>query len=236
MLWIHGIAQWLHFFFTSRYLSARHTRKGCQVPQSTYEGQHVHCIYCWSPSEFCICGWADRIVNQLPVHIFMHHKEASRRSNSAHLLMMSLKNVRLDMHGVKHQPTQWPSDSTPRPLCVLFPSEDATELTPNDRGNFDRLIVLDGNWRQAKKAANRIAKACQPIFKTLPLKAPSEFRLRQQSDVGRLSSFEATARALSILENITYEERMMPLFRAHVRVTMEARSRRGWHRQNSQST
>ena len=166
----------------------------------------------------------------------MHHKEASRRSNSAHLLMLALQNVRLDMHGVQHQPTQWPSEATTRPLCVLFPSEDATELTPDDRGSFDRLIVLDGNWRQAKKAANRIAKACQPIFKTLPTKAPSEFRLRKQSDVGRLSTYEATTRALSILEDIAYEARMMPLFRAHVHVTMEARSRRGWYRQNRQST
>jgi DTW domain-containing protein YfiP len=150
--------------------------------------------------------------------------------------MMSLRNVRLNMHGVQHQPTQWPTEVTSRPLCVLFPSEDATELTVDDQGTFDRLIVLDGNWRQAKKAANRIAKACQPVFKTLPKEAPSEFRLRKQSEAGRLSTFEATARALSILESPSYEERMMPLFRAHVSVTMEARSRRGWHQQKNQNT
>ena len=149
---------------------------------------------------------------------------------------MSLKNVRLDMHGVQHKPTQWPTEDTSRSLCVLFPSDDATELTVDERGTFDRLIVLDGNWRQAKKAANRIAKACQPVFKTLPKEAPSEFRLRKQSEAGRLSTYEATARALSILEDPNYEARMMPLFRAHVSVTMEARSRRGWQHQKKPNT
>ena len=177
--------------------------------------------------EFCICGFADPIDNQLPVQIFMHHKEASRRSNSAHLLLLSLKNSHIDMHGVQNQPTVWPTDTHSRPLCVLFPSDDATELHADDRGTFERLIVLDGNWRQAKKAANRIAKACQPVFKVLPKKQPSEFKLRQQSKIGRLSTYEATARALAILENEQYDERMMPLFRAHVSVTLAARSRRG---------
>ena len=146
---------------------------------------------------------------------------------------MALENVSLKMHGVKNKPTDWPTQQDERSLCVLFPSEDATELTAQDRGTFDRLIVLDGNWRQAKKAANRIQKACNPIFKTLPREGPSEFRLRKQSEAGRLSTYEATARALSILDGQRYTERMMPLFRAHVNVTMEARTRRGSHHRSA---
>ena len=169
----------------------------------------------------------------MPVHIYMHHKEASRRSNSAHLLKLALTDVVVDMHGVPDKPTRWPSNSTKLPICVLFPNEEATELRPEDVDKFGRLVILDGNWRQAKKAANRIAQACAPVFKTLPIGLPSEFKLRKQSDVHRLSTYEAAARALSILEEVDPLPRMMPLFHAHVDVTLNARSRRNWAKRNA---
>ena len=178
--------------------------------------------------EDCICKWAAPVNNRILVQIFMHHKEASRRSNSAHLLTLNLERVKLEMHGAPNQPTRWPKAADARRLCVLFPYEGASVLTKNDSKRFDQLVVLDGNWRQAKKAANRIAKACNPVFKTLPTGEPSEFKLRKQSEKSRLSTYEATVRALSILEDNDFREQMMPLFHAHVRVTLNARSRRNW--------
>ncbi len=157
----------------------------------------------------------------------MHHKEWSRRSNSAHLLALSLAQVTLHTHGAPNQPTAWPKPKQNERLCVLFPSEEAAPLTPADAQDLSQLIVLDGNWRQAKKAANRIKKLVNPIFRTIPYNGPSEFMLRTQSTEDRLSTYEAVARALSILEDPSYLDPMMTLFRAHVSVTLTERSRRG---------
>ncbi|KAJ3282459.1 DTW domain-containing protein 1 [Borealophlyctis nickersoniae] len=38
----------------------------------------------------------------------------------------------------------------PERILLLFPSEKAVPLEKIDRSSFDRLIVLDGTWRQAK--------------------------------------------------------------------------------------
>ena len=187
----------------------------------------LHCLHCWSPLNLCICSLAAPIKNRLPVQVFMHHKEASRKSNSSHLLKLTLSDIDIQMHGVKNRPTAWPSKSDESPICVLFPTENAKELSSDDQNRFSRLVLLDGNWRQAKKASNRIAKYCHPEFRRLPKTMPSEFRLRKQSAHDRLSTYEAAVRALMILENPNYGPLMLPLFRAHVEVTMEARSRRG---------
>ena len=194
---------------------------------------HLHCVQCWSPMAHCICLHACEISNTLPVQVFIHHKELSRRSNSTHLLKLLLKAVSFEVHGAPNQPTQWPDASLQERLCVLFPSDEAKPLSANDAGQFDRLIIVDGNWRQAKKASNRLKKIVNPCFRTIPFNAPSEFKLRTQSAEERLSTFEATARALSILESPAYWDQMMPIFRAHVEVTMEQRSRRGAPRQKN---
>ena len=194
---------------------------------STRMNDHLHCVACWSPMVSCICSVARPVTNRMPVVVYMHHKEWSRRSNSAHLLGLSLKNVQFHTHGAQNQPTAWPKPTEAERLCVLFPSEEATPLTKADAEELSQLIVLDGNWRQAKKAANRIKKLVNPIFRTIPYDRPSEFMLRTQSAEDRLSTYEAVARALSILENPSYLDPMMALFRAHVSVTLTERSRRG---------
>ncbi len=203
------------------------------TPIYDWNTPHVHCVHCWSPMPHCICSAACAIPNQLPVQVFIHHKELSRRSNSTHLLKLLLAQVSFEVHGAPNQPTRWPDPESEERLCVLFPSDDAVPLSAADRSQFDKLIIVDGNWRQAKKASNRLQKIVSPAFRTIPFKAPSEFKLRTQSAQDRLSTFEATARALSILESSTYWDMMMPIFRDHVDVTMEQRLRRGAPRQKN---
>lgn len=203
------------------------------TPVNDWNTPHLHCVRCWSPMSHCICAAACAIANTLPVQVFIHHKELSRRSNSTHLLRLLLDQVTFEVHGAPNQPTRWPDPASKERLCVLFPTDDALPLSEADRGQFDRLIIVDGNWRQAKKASNRLHKIAAPTFRTIPFAEPSEFKLRTQSADDRLSSFEATARALSILESKTYWDKMMPIFRAHVDVTMEQRSRRGAPRQKN---
>ena len=211
------------------------TKKGglYMTPIYDWTTPHLHCVHCWSPIPHCICDAACRIPNELPVQVFIHHKELSRRSNSTHLLRLLLDQVSFEVHGAPNQPTRWPDPASKERLCVLFPSDQAEPLSATDRGKFDRLIIVDGNWRQAKKASNRLHRIVSPVFRTIPFNEPSEFKLRTQSAQHRLSSFEATARALSILECKTYWDKMMPIFRAHVAVTMEQRSRRGAPRQKN---
>ncbi|MGB0647533.1 MAG: DTW domain-containing protein [Bradymonadia bacterium] len=217
---IHSGVDWLHTLWCFCLSQS-------EFEKMTRTATHLHCLYCWSPSSHCICDLAHPIENLMPVKIYIHHKELSRRSNSSHLLKLALKNVSFEVHGAPNHTTNWPSAAKAQRSCVLFPSDDAQPLTVQDREQFDQLIIVDGNWRQAKKAANRLKKLPCPHFRTLPFQTPSEFKLRTQSALDRLSTFESVARAMAILEDPNPWELMMPIFRAHVSVTMEQRSRRG---------
>jgi len=73
------------------------------------------------------------------------------------------------------------------------------------------LVVPDGNWKQASRAVDRDPAAIGAEKVTLPPGPPSRYRLRRLPHPGALSTFEAIARALAILEYPEIEE---PLMRA----------------------
>jgi|1048.fasta_scaffold110035_1 DTW domain-containing protein YfiP len=43
-------------------------------------------------------------------------------------------------------------------LVLLFPSKDAVPLSSMDKNSFDKLIVIDGTWKQAKGMVSRLPK------------------------------------------------------------------------------
>ena len=107
---------------------------------------------------------------------------------------------------------------------VLFPSEDACPL---DKLPFTvyptNLIIPDGNWGQARRMLRR-----EPILEgllrvKLPKGPPSQFRLRRQKQPHHLSTFEAVARSLGILEGPGVEAYLERIFRIMVERTLWSR-------------
>ncbi|HSO36992.1 MAG TPA: tRNA-uridine aminocarboxypropyltransferase, partial [Labilithrix sp.] len=116
-----------------------------------------------------------------------------------------------------------------RPL-FLFPHEDAVPLAslatvPGD----DRpvtLIVPDGNWRQASKVRNRVAGLRAVPCVSLPVGAPSIYRLRSEAHPFGLATLEAIARSLRLLEGDAgpeIEEALLHVFRVMVERTLWSR-------------
>ena len=87
------------------------------------------------------------------------------------------------------------------------------------------LVVPDGTWRQAQRMRRRVAGLSDVPCAFVTRAAPSAYRLRRTADDSRLSTMEAIAEALGLLEGAqgpATRERLLEIFQV-----MVARSLRG---------
>jgi DTW domain-containing protein YfiP len=156
-------------------------------------------------SVLCICDLIPRLETRTRLTVLMHWREAKSTSNSGRLAALSLPNSEVLVRGsVAHE--KFDASGVLRPeyqAVVLFPREGAVELTPALAASYGKpvhLIVPDGTWRQARKSCQRVPEfADLPCVKLGP-GAPSAYELRKHVNEANISTFEAIARALEILE------------------------------------
>jgi DTW domain-containing protein YfiP len=96
-------------------------------------------------------------------------------------------------------------------IAILFPGEDAAELTPAMLQGHDdfTLVVPDGTWRAASRMVRRDPVLAKLPRVTLPLGPPTIYTLRRASRHHGLSTFEAFAQAMGILEGPEVEARLI---------------------------
>ena len=87
------------------------------------------------------------------------------------------------------------------------------------------MIIPDGNWRQAKRVKKREAAFKDMVTVKLPDSFKGEYKLRQALHPEWLSTFEAVAHALGILESTQVTEKLMAFFRVWVKTTLYNRSK-----------
>ena len=132
----------------------------------------------------------------------MHKREVRRTSNTGRLALACLENSALVVRGElgANEPAPlWAPKSAP---ALLFPAPDAVPLatwatqclTPAT------LIVPDGTWAQAQRVRERVPGLRDIPCVALPAGAPSAYRLRAPNGLERVSTLEAIARALGILD------------------------------------
>jgi len=112
-----------------------------------------------------------------------------------------------------------------RPL-FLYPNESAVELNDEfiraNPGPY-HLIVPDGNWHQARKVHQR-----EPLLKTIPTVKlrpgiMGEYELRKAPQPSYVSTFEAVAHALAVLESEKVRDELMTFFRIFVKSVLHSR-------------
>ncbi|MBX3247783.1 MAG: DTW domain-containing protein [Myxococcales bacterium] len=171
---------------------------------------HVRCSTCGLPTESCFCASLPVLANRTRVMIVLHHSELAKTTNTGVLAARMHAEVRV--RGVWGEPPSVVPDelATTRRLLV-FPRPGARVLTPDDaaKGGPTTLIVPDGSWPQARRAARRdpLARDAEPV--TLPPGPPSRYRLRRSPRADGLCTLEAIARALGVLEGEAIEEALL---------------------------
>ncbi len=185
------------------------------------------CEVCLMHTAHCLCSELPSLDLLTRVVVIMHHREWLKPTSTARLYTLSAPNSEIRIRGDKDIPFHTDGIVTEDRRCLyLFPSGDArvlsTEMVDEDPRPIS-LIVPDGSWRQASKIGQREPAFIHLPRVVLPDMGPSRYRLRSEPKVGGLSTFEAIARALRILEGEETYQALDSLFTKMVERTLATR-------------
>ena len=193
------------------------------------------CPTCEKPPALCVCDAVKPLANRVAVLILRHPQEQDRQLGTARIAALQLTNATLKTglswpnlaKAVGHDadPKRWgvlylgtaktATPLAPRPLTVIdkagAPLADQDEILDSLEG----IILLDGNWQQAKALwwRNSWMLKCRRLV----LQPPRAFyygSLRKEPRGESVSTIEAAAYALAALEHDeTLAERILPPFK-----------------------
>ena len=135
------------------------------------------------------------VTTQTRVVIIRHHLERFRSSNSGRLAHLALPNSEIVEHGGSFGPARL------RDLdgaWLLFPEGEPVHSAPVPPPK--KLIVLDATWSQARRMYRKLDVLRGVPLLRLPDEPMPSARLRESPGPGRVSTIEAIARALRLLE------------------------------------
>lgn len=191
---------------------------------------HVNrCLNCRVNNHFCVCEFIKPLDIETKVSLVVHVRELKLTSNTAQFAEKMLpNNAEIVIRGRMNETfDSAPVLSKPGRPIFLYPHEDAHELNDEFKEKFPgpyHLIVPDGNWQQARKV-----RAREPGFKDLvTVKLPpgitTQYGLRKTQFPEWVSTYEAMAHALGVLESPSVKDDLMKFFLIWVKQTERARS------------
>jgi DTW domain-containing protein YfiP len=186
------------------------------------------CDRCHLHDSLCVCSLIPRLETRTRVVLVIHRLEDRKPTNTGRLATECLTNSEVVVRGDEARPSTslvWGHDAEP---LVLFPYPGARPLT--DYAHSPRpvtLVVPDGNWRQASKVYKRVPGLRDVPYVTLPPGLASHYRLRAEAHEKGMSTLEAIARALGILEGTAVQEALERIFFTMVTRTLWSRGEIG---------
>ncbi|HKY39161.1 MAG TPA: tRNA-uridine aminocarboxypropyltransferase [Polyangiaceae bacterium] len=160
------------------------------------------CPGCRRPSVVCVCHAIQRTSTRTRVVILQHPRERDVPINTARLAELQLDGAERYV-GIEldRLPTLRARLSDPnQPAILLYPGPNARDLAVESPPGPVTLCVLDGTWWQAKKLFQQNPKLARlPRYRLAP-ERPSRYRIRREPAQHCVSTIEAIAQALDLLE------------------------------------
>ena len=182
-----------------------------------------HCPRCILQLEVCVCVEIPRVESATEILLIRHVTELLLTSNTGRFAALALPNSRLLPYGGGDV---FNVAALAEPgTALLYCSGPATRplsFVPR------RLVVLDGSFRQARRMYKRVPELRALPELTLPAPAITPTRLRRPTLPEGMSTLEAVAAALSLLEG---PERAAPLLALHAELVRRADRMRGRKRE-----
>jgi DTW domain-containing protein YfiP len=165
----------------------------------------------------CICALIPRIATRTRLLLILHQLEDRKPTNTGRLAARCLINSAVSTRGGTPPAAAWQGTQP----VLLFPHDEARPLESwRDSPQPITLVVPDGTWRQANKARRRIEGLAELPCAALPPVVRSSYRLRHDRRPDRVSTIEAIALSLRILEGPAVAEPLERIFRIMVDRTL----------------
>ena len=165
------------------------------------------CPRCLFRHEVCLCADIPRLVTRTRVVILRHHSEQMRSSNSGRLAHLALAgSVMRDLHGHDRVAPDLPIGAG---AWLVYPEGPPRRTAPVPPPA--ELVFLDATWQQAKRMRQRT-----PALRGLPILSldtvGGALRMRKAPRPGHVSTIEAIAAALELVEGGEAPEALERLF------------------------
>ena len=197
---------------------------------STRRNSRPHrCPRCRIHRELCFCAFILPFKIQSTVSLIVHVRELKLPSNTANFVREMLPdNTHFDVRGRINEPLDLAPiiQRSGRPL-FLYPTESALVLDDAFKIRYPgpyNLIVPDGNWTQARKVYQRETLLADVPAVKLPEGITGEYQLRKAPRPSYVSTYEAIAHALGVLEGPQARDQLLALFRVFVKSVMHSRT------------
>ena len=142
----------------------------------------------------CLCAEIPVIATRTRIVIVRHSQERNRSSNSGRLAQLALPNSVIIDHGGTGGPAVLPALDG---AWLLYPMGEPTTIAPQPAPKL--LVVLDATWSQARRMYRKLPVHGLPILRLAGAEMVAE-RLRESPGPGQVSTIEAIAGALRLLE------------------------------------
>lgn len=198
------------------------------------------CLRCNRPESVCWCAHVPSLATRTRVVILQHPRERYVAIGTGRMASMCLANASLHL-GVdfeNHAVVRAALADPTHPAALLWPGEGAIDIAEAPPIGPITLVVIDGTWATAKKVVR-----VNPFLASLPRYAfapgaPSAYRIRREPREDYVSTIEAVAHVLTVLEGDHFKPMLAP-FAAMIdaQIACEAgpragRVRRRRHRNN----
>ena len=144
----------------------------------------------------CLCAEVPTVTTRTRVVIVRHHLERWRTSNTGRLAALALPGATLLDHGGR---AVLPPDAVPRDgAWLVYPEGPPRTVAPAPPPQT--LVIVDATWSQTRRMRQRIpALRGLPVLH-LPIAEMPAARMRTSPGPGLVSTIEAIARALRLVE------------------------------------
>lgn len=185
-----------------------------------------HCPRCYQRWGICICSILPTVQTRTEFIILRHIYEAERPSNTGRLVALAMPNSRMIPCGGGTRIGLLPMDNGLLSLpgtCLLWPDGVGKHPKEWETSPPDRIVIIDATWQQARRLYSTI-----PALRLLPrmvLPAPIRYRerLRKQHRSEGMSTIEAAAVSVAILEGDAAARPLEELYNELVRRTASLR-------------
>ena len=176
------------------------------------------CTSCLLPKKLCSCS-LDKKKVELPLRLIfiMNKSEYFKLSNTARIFLLNSYPCEVRLRGFKEAPLSYESFSESLGDCpnyLLYPCKGAKELSLEEitQNKKSSLIIPDGNWSQGAKIAHKLNSQKNIIPVSLKMPPQSEYKLRNNPNTDRVSTFEATFHAIKKGLQLEDQERLKKAF------------------------
>lgn len=170
------------------------------------------CGRCFRPPVACYCHTLQRFSTTTKVVFVQHPKESKHAVGTARMAHLALENSELFL-GIDFSANERLNGLLfgDAPAAILYPGPQAINLShaPAPPGPWT-VLVVDGTWSQAYRML-----MSNPAWQKLPQlsfdpKSPSRYRIRREPKPEYVSTVEATAALLELLEDRDFSGLLAP--------------------------